>query len=231
MRTSLKILGSAWAGTLLMACSTVSVATYEHETVLEQACLDDPLNAQNWERLGAALQANGQAGRALVMFKQAAALREHDIRKDIGVLPPETVTALAKTAPDDTMDRIELVQTGAAMVELRRIPAAHAPPSVPLPAADETPLRLEISNGNGVTGLAARWARKLKGKDIRVVRLSNVRPFAVPASRIEYPRNQEAAARALSEKINVPLLAQCDHCTPADVRIVLGHDRMHTGAP
>ena len=229
MRTSFKMLGTACTAALLLACSTQQPAppapigapgpapVEDGLTALEQACLDQPLNPQSWEQLGAALQAQGQGQRAAAMLKQARMLREHDVQRDLAILPPETVTGL---------DRTELVTIGPALVLVRRIPAAQVD-AVP----SQQPLRLEISNGNGVTGMAASWAKKLKGKNIRVVRLTNIKPFAVSASRIEYRPPLQAAARALSGRVKVSTLTPCAQCTPADLRIVLGRDVRSSGAP
>jgi len=232
MRTSLKIIAAACAGTLLLACGTAPQAPSmpppapapapadDGLTALEQACLDEPLNAQRWERLGMALRAQGQQQRAAAMLKQARMLREHDVQRDLAILPPESVTGL---------DRTELVPIGPALVLVRRIPAARAAQVETV--SSPLPLRLEISNGNGVTGLAANWARKLQGKNIRIVRLSNIKPFAVSASRIEYRPPLQAAARELSSRVNVTALTPCAQCTAADVRIVLGRDARSGGAP
>jgi len=229
MRTSFKMLSTACTAALLLACSTQQMAPLaplrapgpaqaeDGLTALEQACLDQPLNPQSWEQLSAALQAQGQEQRAAAMLKQARMLREHDVQRDLAMLPPETVTGL---------DRTELVTIGPALVLVRRIPAAQADAT-----PSQEPLRLEISNGNGVTGLAANWARKLKGKNIRIVRLSNIKPFAVDASRIEYRPPLRDAARELSSRVKVAALTPCVHCTPADLRIVLGRDVRSSGAP
>ncbi|MFA9216523.1 MAG: LytR C-terminal domain-containing protein [Sphingomonadaceae bacterium] len=102
-----------------------------------------------------------------------------------------------------------------------------APPEVavaPPAAAEPAPLRIEISNGNGIAGMAARTARLLEGPQLKVVRLSNVRPFVVPLSRIEYHQPQQQAARALSERLGgMQLVAQPDD-RRSDVRIILGRD-------
>jgi len=244
MRTSFKFLGSACAGALLMACSGMGVSTHpvaadreQAVTALERACLLDPLNAQSWEHLAAALQADGQTERAASMFRQATMLREHDIRHDLAMVAPEApdapdAQAAAKLASGDIMDRTEVVPAGAALVLVRRVLAKHTAQQEQYEHQErQASLRLEISNGNGVNGQAARWARKLEGTDIRIVRLSNIKPFAVSASRIEYSPHQQGAARTLAKRINVPLLAQCDNCSPADVRVVLGRDLRGTGAP
>lgn len=240
MRTSIRMLSAACSGAVLLACSDISVvppalppvpsvpaapADEDSLTPLEQACLNEPLRAQNWEQLGAALQAQGQTQRAAAMLRQARLLREHDVRQDLAVLPPETVTGL---------DRTEIVPLGGAMVLVRRVPAALSAPLAHEEARAHAPspaLRLEISNGNGVTGLAARWARTLNRAGFRVVRLTNIKPFAETASRIEYRPQQQAAARDLSERVQVAQVAPCDRCTSADVRLVLGRDVRSRGAP
>lgn len=91
-------------------------------------------------------------------------------------------------------------------------------------SATSAPARLEISNGNGVAGMAAALARTVAGDALQVVRLSNVRHFAVPSSRIEYQRPQEAAARVLAARLGLRVAAQGEARGSAELRIVLGRD-------
>ena len=86
------------------------------------------------------------------------------------------------------------------------------------------PVRLEISNGNGVTGMAAALARTMRGDDVKVVRLTNVRPFAVPVSRVEYQSDQQAEALALAARLGMTVTAPREGQQRAEVRIVLGRD-------
>jgi tetratricopeptide (TPR) repeat protein len=202
---------------------------------LEQACLLDPLDASRWEQLGMALRAAGNNAHAETMLRQAATLRSHDLRSDIALTAPP---APPQAPLQETMDRTELVHAGAALVLVRRVSAAvpaASPAAAPmrsasaaaLPAAPKTavsPLRIEISNGNGITGLAARMARTLEGGELKVVRLSNLQPFTVPLSRIEYPRQQQDAARMLSARLGMPLQPARLDARRSDVRIVLGRD-------
>jgi tetratricopeptide (TPR) repeat protein len=189
--------------------------------MLEKACVLDPLNPLDWEHLGMALQAAGMNQRADAMFRQAATLRAHDVRQDFALAPQgSTSPALGQALAQDAMERTEVIQAGAALVQVRRVSARAAPAA----AADAIPLRIEISNGNGVTGMAARMARTLQGKQLQVVRLSNVQHFAVPLSRIEYQQDQQAAARMLSRRLGVPLLVANPDCRRTDLRIVLGRD-------
>jgi hypothetical protein len=204
----------------LSACSTVPVPqpdarnaqlTKQLEgmlTRLEQACVADPANAQTWERLSGALEVLGQEQRARAMAQQARSLREHDLAQDYALLA-----------------RTEVRQVGAAMVEVRRIPADSEGEGLPASAATQVglPARLEISNGNGVRGMAAAWGRQLQGGQWQVVRLTNTRPFAVARTRLEYRDDQEPAAQALAQRLGGAVLT-AGATGQADLRIVLGHD-------
>jgi hypothetical protein len=220
-------------------------------TALERDCLSDPMDAVKWEALAAALEADGQRERALRMYEQAATLREHDVRRDYALLRGKTA-APRESAPDPlaSMPRTQVRQLGAALVEVLRIaPAAPAAPAAkamampgPAPApgkpanaanasnpanptaAPHAPVRLEISNGNGVNGAAARLARSLSVDGLKTVRLTNVRNFDVPISRIEYQREQQGMAESLSARLGLPLTAKSEKSPHADMRIVLGHD-------
>jgi hypothetical protein len=222
-----RTLGAACAGALLMACSGLStappVATAAPGTditALEQACLQAPLDAARWERLAAALEADGQRERAATMYQQASTLRTHDIRRDYALLK-EHKAETPPEAADTAMSRTEIRQLGAALVQVMPVGAAT---QTPAPAPGNTGLRLEISNGNGIAGAAARLARILKAEGIKTTRLTNVKNFGVPISRIEYQGDQQLPAQALSRRLGLPLHARSDKSVYADMRIVLGRD-------
>src|SRR5476651_1059943 len=208
-------------------------------TMLEQACVLDPLDALAWEHLGLALEKTGQHERAAAMLKQARTLRLHDARSDYALV---AASGMART---------EVVQDGA-MVAVRRVnPLTVRPPepatqarsaqddidivpaqamqsfaergaAAPLPAHA---LRLEISNGNGVTGMAAALARTIGGREWRVVRLSNAKPYAVATSRVEYRAPQLAAARALAARLGMRLQErERENERHVELRVVLGRD-------
>lgn len=96
---------------------------------LERACVLDPLNYRAWRHLGGALEKLGQGERAQLMFKQAAALEQHDLKADYAL-----VQRSAAPAPDDVAAATdgwaatEVRQTANGMFELRRgapvVPAA-----------------------------------------------------------------------------------------------------------
>lgn len=221
-----RTLGAACTGALLMACSGMAPAPApETKTdpqavavaALEQACLLEPTEASRWEQLGAALVADGERERAATMFRQAATLRAHDAQRDYALLKEGAAQARAAVV-DASMPRTEVRKIGAALVEVLRVTAS----------GDAAPVaqgvKLEISNGNGIAGAAARLARALDAEGIKATRLTNVKPFVVPLSRIEYRRDQQLLAQTLAQRLGLPLQAQNGKPVYADMRIVLGRD-------
>lgn len=223
-------------------------------TVLEQACLLDPLKAQSWEHLALALERLGQDQRAALMRRQAASLRAHDIGRDYAALaPPGAVAASPRvpapvsapvsqaalprpaTAWPEELERTELSQDGPGLVQLRRVGVPQAgegravAPAPAAPAAPGAPARVAISNGNGSRGLARALARSVDSGQLRVVRVSTLH-FKVRRSRVEYRQEQqEQAARALAQRLGLDLRSACGDCRKADLRIVLGRDFREPG--
>lgn len=220
-----RTLGAACTGALLMACSGMqpAPAPQVHSqaaaiAALGQACLLDPTSAERWEQLGAALEAGGEHERAATMFRQAAALRAHDVRRDYALVKEAAAQASATATVDASMPRTEVRQVGAALVEVLRVAAGEQV------VAEAHGVKLEISNGNGVAGAAARLARTLDAEGIKATRLTNLKPFVVSISRIEYQRGQQPLAQALSQRLGLPLQVQGGKQAYADMRIVLGRD-------
>lgn len=202
------------ACTLLAACGSVQQDALPEDSItpLEQACMQNPLDPVRWEQLAAALAIAGVRERAATMYLQAASLRMHDVQQDYATLKQARDEAVAEAMP-----RTQVRRVGPALVEVLRIPASSGDAGTAL-------VRLEISNGNGINGAAARLARTLDADGLKTVRLSNLRPFVVPRSRIEYPQEQQAAAQALGSRLRLPLQQRRGGPAYADLRIVLGHD-------
>ena len=95
------------------------------------------------------------------------------------------------------------------------------------------PVRLEVSNGNGVTGFAKRFAAVLRGNDVPVRRITNYDRFTVKESLVEFQPGYESAARALMLKANLEAQVQpAKSARPgSDVRIVLGRDAVQARGP
>ncbi|SHN68006.1 LytR cell envelope-related transcriptional attenuator [Duganella sacchari] len=107
-----------------------------------------------------------------------------------------------------------------ARTEVRQL----GPALVAVVCTDADTVRLEISNGNGVAGAAARLARQLRVDGLQTVHLTNVKPFNVPQSRIEYQHAQKTMALVLAQRLHLPLYQRTAGNAYADMRIVLGHD-------
>jgi hypothetical protein len=107
--------------------------------------------------------------------------------------------------------------------------APAALPALAKPAALATPLpRLEVINGNGQTGMAARMRGMLGGMGIGVLRLGNQRPYGAQASSIVYrPGHAEAAAALALALGGMPQLQAAGDSgigAGADLRLLLGKD-------
>jgi hypothetical protein len=106
-------------------------------------------------------------------------------------------------------------------------PPAQIAPSAQ-PAAPTLPKpRVEISNGNGVRGMAAwlaGWLRErgLEGRS----RLTNLRPYTSATTVVQYRPGFDVQAREIARRMpaSVELVADPRRGAPSDVRIVLGHD-------
>ena len=106
-----------------------------------------------------------------------------------------------------------------------------APPAaaVAAAAAGEAVTRLEIRNGNGVTGMARSLARKMGDASLRVVRLSNHKGFNVEHTRVEYQGGFRDAANRLAERFGATV-HEVESCNNADVRLVIGRDMARSKA-
>jgi hypothetical protein len=218
---------------------------------LERACVLDPLNHRAWRHLGSSLEKLGQGERAQLMFKQAGTLEQHDFKADYALAQRAGVAAIdgavGSAAAPGGWAATEVRQTSSGMFELRRAaPAPAAPPAVysgpaalpepaaapveadePAPAAaadTEEIARLEIRNGNGVTGMARSLGRKLADPGLRVVRLSNEKGFNVAHTRVEYQGAFREAANRLAERFGNAAVLEVESCNTADVRLVIGRD-------
>ncbi|WP_312513539.1 tetratricopeptide repeat protein [Massilia sp.] len=211
---------------------------------LEKACLLDPLNYRTWQLLGETLRRNGQEARAEQMLRQAATLRQHDLRADIAATGSTTgVAALGQAlqtpqaAPPDQQGwaRTYVHVSADGMMELRRTTAREEAPAVPVAVASsvapEGVALLEIRNGNGIAGMARAVSRSIDEPGLQVARLSNEPGFAVDQTRIEYEPGRHAAARRLARRLGSAELRAVPHGGPTDLRLVLGRDLAGQAAP
>ena len=86
--------------------------------------------------------------------------------------------------------------------------------------------RLEVSNGNGVTGLAGKVGQYLQSQGYSALRLTNQKPFKVHITQIHYRAGYQVEAQVL--KLSLPesptLVQRSDLRADVAVRLVLGRD-------
>ena len=195
------------------------------QEMLEQACVLDPANPKAWEQLGAALSKLGQRKRGAAMLRQAVTLRGHDIRSDYAV-----AGAAAKARPaSDGWARTEISLSPGGIYVLSRIEADGTAALAAAPDSFPGNVLFEISNGNGVTGMARQVSRELgQGGAVRV-RLSNQKGFAVKHTRVEYKAAFKDEAAVLAARYGASRLQQVGPSVRADVRLVLGRDLRQAG--
>ncbi|WP_167225664.1 tetratricopeptide repeat protein [Massilia rubra] len=211
---------------------------------LEKACLLDPLNERAWDHLGGALEKVGQHQRAQQMYRQASALRTHDLKADYAVAGHAGVAAIDSAlkagsqapAPEPQWDRTEVRQDASGVFVVQRVgavmaamPTPAAAIAAPVPAARSGQALLEIRNGNGVAGMARSLAGTMDERALRVVRLSNQKGFGVRQTRIEYQPEFREAAERLAQRFGAARVVAVGQIGRADVRLVIGRD-MASGA-
>ena len=155
------------------------------------------------------------AGPGLAQGYVALALRYE------GDAPAPTASAVAPSAPQDQVQAQGLIPT--------QVPAIPPEQAVPPPTS---PLRrVEIANGNGVPGMAACVAERLRALGAAdSARLRNALPYNTTTTVVRYRAGHDQAARALARQLprtgsgDVPAVAGVDRADSLDVRLVLGHD-------
>lgn len=112
------------------------------------------------------------------------------------------------------------------------VTAAGTPQIAGSAVAGNAIFRLEIANGNGVTGLARRVGATLAQQGLPKSHLINLKPYRQPTSYIQYRSGFQDAALRLSRTMpKPPVLISNDRLrASADVQLVLGKDAMSTVA-
>ena len=216
----------------------------------QAAVVLEPNAAHLQNNLGYAYLLSGQTEQAIKALEEAQRLNPAHAKsaenlrlaqaKLGNILPQRT----ASQNPTPTMEAITTPGPGASLVEvapqvfeLRSAPKPRQLAKIeamPLPALPDqqsraTPVptfKLEVSNGNGVLGLAKRVAGRLVASGVRTARLTNQRPFNQPTTEVHYRDGYAAAATALASKLQHPAQVKLKDDLPShiDVRLVLGKD-------
>lgn len=181
---------------------------------LERATMLDPSNENSWSKLD---KVNAE------IYRQE--MLAHSVADN---------TELAQSA--DAIG-IKSVMPGVYVLRYADEPksAQIAPTAVTEPEVQQRPLpvtsqataagRVELVNGNGVTGLARALRGLIADKQWKVVRTRNNDQFSVKTTRIEYASSYYPAARQLADTIAVDAVLRLnDHQDGSNLRVVLGHD-------
>jgi len=210
---------------------------------LSRAAALAPPSARRFNNLGYALMLAGRGAEARDALHRAVALEPgHALaRANLRRLEPESpavpagpepaAVALAKVdaaaaPPAEPTPAAPVVQTEPNAAPLPRAGTAPSPrPPVPPPSLDA--LRIEIANGNGVTGMAAWLGGWLQQRGLHQrVRLTNLRPFDQATTVIYYGQDFAAEARELARRMprSVKLAPLQGGAGRSDLRVVLGRD-------
>jgi hypothetical protein len=127
------------------------------------------------------------------------------------------VPALRIAVPDEAPP-----VTATALPESQDVQAVAAPPpATRLPAGR----RVQVANGNGVPGAAARLGQWLGRMGLARAGLANLPPYTAPVTTVQYRAGFEQQARAIAHVL--PMSSMLDSTARdlrSDVRIVIGHD-------
>lgn len=144
--------------------------------------------------------------------------------KDRGVI--RSASSATTVAVVDS--RVQLVKLSANVSELRVQPYSAEPMLVAtaIDVADLKKLRVEVANGNGVTGAAGKVGQFLRDQGYPTARLTNQRPFQVRMTQIQYREGYQAEAQILQASLPDAheLVQRNDMRTGVSVRLVLGKD-------
>jgi hypothetical protein len=143
-----------------------------------------------------------------------------------------TIQANAGTPIPVAESRMKVVRVAPNVYELReRIDAAtQAVAAIRSALMDVKPgagkLRVEVSNGNGVTGMARKVDRFLHGGSDPIARLTNQKPFQVKLTQIQYRDGYQAQAQRLQSSLpgQPAMILSNDMRADIGVRLVLGRD-------
>jgi Flp pilus assembly protein TadD len=188
----------------------------EAAAALQRAIALDPANQRAQHNLGMVYAQLGEPIKARHAYAKAATTPQQ----------PVTVTMPATAmpaAPEASHSRI--VQVAPSIYELRPRPVSTAA-VMPADRPSVARARVEVSNGNGVTGMARRVGTYLKGSGFAATRLTNQHGFGVAATRVEYRDGYEVEARQVAAAMprSVDIAPSTTLRSDIGVRLVLGKD-------
>jgi hypothetical protein len=151
--------------------------------------------------------------------------------------PQEQTNMTPPLAPQTRMEVVQIVPNVyelkqktviAPVIAERQVEKAVVAAAAPIPALAPAPRtsRVEVANGNGVTGMARRISGVLGQHGIAVSRLTNELPYKQQNTKIQYRVGYEREAANLKNALRgFALMVPIDNLSGnSDVRLVLGKD-------
>jgi LytR cell envelope-related transcriptional attenuator/Tetratricopeptide repeat len=134
------------------------------------------------------------------------------------------IAPVATPAPMSTMSPAAAASPVAAPA---LAPADTATATATATAAATAAAKVNIVNGVGVNGAAARVRQLVQGDGLAVLRLQNQRPYTQAETVVQYRAGFQAAAMSLAQRIPAGAATQQVSMIDgvADLRVVLGQDR------
>jgi len=153
-----------------------------------------------------------------------ADLQELALPKTEGVIRPVSSPGAVPVVASS----VKLVQLAPNVFELQsqQLSAMPMQQSEEPVAVNWAQARVEVSNGNGVTGMAGQVGKFLLGQGYPVTRLTNQKPFIVKKSQIQYRSGHHDEAELLKDSLpdSAQLVQRDDLRADVGVRLVLGND-------
>lgn len=145
-------------------------------------------------------------------------------------LPASGALSTSKPTSAQASERGPVLEMSPNLYELGRVVqvvvSSAAPQNASAEARPNAQLGVEVSNGNGVQGMAKRVATELRSQGIDVTRVSNRKPFDQPRTEIEYRKGFLDSAREIGVRLpSPPSLVESGRLRAGiGVRLVLGKD-------
>lgn len=139
---------------------------------------------------------------------------------------PQQASTLPKDRGPVTLAARQPVPVAESRVQpVSRVAERQARAAVPASPAAK-PFRIEVSNGNGVAGLARKVAGFLDGEGYSGARLTNQKPFRVLSSQVQYRSGYREQAQSLVSTLpgHSALVQTNDLRGDISIRVVLGKD-------
>jgi tetratricopeptide (TPR) repeat protein len=144
------------------------------------------------------------------------------IPKDRGVIRP--TSSVTKVADFD--QRVKLVQVSPNVYELDEKQTSSTSPTSMHDGELVSSTNVEVANGNGINGMAAKVGNFLRTQGYSEIRLTNQKPFQIRMTQIQYREGYLSEAQILKTSLPEPadLIMRNDLRSNIDLRLLLGKD-------